>query len=434
MKRNIIVILFFIFFISSCSYVPMVTREIKQQIESAEIPYDVRVLISPEAITLGSNFNIKAISTSNFSSLLPSFEIASDKVFIPGGKVALEFPIPEELIKAVYNGDKNQIILCYYNYSTGSWKKLDSKFDSTGKILQTTIQSLKKENLDSTLSKILISVSFPAKEGYISNLYQKNKLVGSGTGNLDDFYNENTSGKNCLIIHGVTSSPENMVNLYKTIKKLNYYKNIIFYQYASGDHIKNNAEWLATVIKTSPDIKLDIIAHSMGGLVARSFIEEFGMDKNVDKLIMIGTPNNGGNFTELAPVLFPKTVNALTETFPGVQDLITGSKFFNINKEYNKNNIKTKYYIIAGDIGGDRLVKSDLCVSVISAAFLNVETEMALEKSLIQGREIATIPSWKYYRKSVEDSSLNMLYEHSNLHVCSIDNGVGEQIAEWLKE
>ena len=38
---------------------------------------------------------------------------------------------------------------------------------------------------------------------------------------------------------------------------------------------------------------LHVVAHSMGGLVSRWFIEREGGDKVVDHLVMVGTPNNG---------------------------------------------------------------------------------------------------------------------------------------------
>lgn len=38
--------------------------------------------------------------------------------------------------------------------------------------------------------------------------------------------------------------------------------------------------------------KVDIVAHSMGGLVVRKYIQEYGPE-DIDDLIMIGTPNNG---------------------------------------------------------------------------------------------------------------------------------------------
>ncbi len=39
--------------------------------------------------------------------------------------------------------------------------------------------------------------------------------------------------------------------------------------------------------------KVIIIAHSMGGLVARTYIKNYGGENKVDKLIVIGTPNHG---------------------------------------------------------------------------------------------------------------------------------------------
>lgn len=39
--------------------------------------------------------------------------------------------------------------------------------------------------------------------------------------------------------------------------------------------------------------KVDIVAHSMGGLASRWCIQKLGSDKDVDKLIMLGTPNHG---------------------------------------------------------------------------------------------------------------------------------------------
>ena len=54
--------------------------------------------------------------------------------------------------------------------------------------------------------------------------------------------------------------------------------------------------------------KVIIIAHSMGGLVARRYLQIFGSDK-VDKLIMIGTPNKGisGDISEYCPIIGEKS-------------------------------------------------------------------------------------------------------------------------------
>ena len=53
--------------------------------------------------------------------------------------------------------------------------------------------------------------------------------------------------------------------------------------------------------------KVIIIAHSMGGLVARSYMQIFG-DNDVDKLIMIAAPNKGisGSVSDYCPILGEK--------------------------------------------------------------------------------------------------------------------------------
>jgi pimeloyl-ACP methyl ester carboxylesterase len=42
-----------------------------------------------------------------------------------------------------------------------------------------------------------------------------------------------------------------------------------------------------------PARKVDIVAHSMGGLAARIYVQEMGGDRRVDRLIMMGTPHRG---------------------------------------------------------------------------------------------------------------------------------------------
>lgn len=57
--------------------------------------------------------------------------------------------------------------------------------------------------------------------------------------------------------------------------------------------------------------KVKIVAHSMGGLVSRYYIKNYGGWKYVDKIITIGTPNHG--------------VNGNIENFCGVTSTISGS-------------------------------------------------------------------------------------------------------------
>lgn len=62
--------------------------------------------------------------------------------------------------------------------------------------------------------------------------------------------------------------------------------------------------------------QVDIVGHSMGGLLARYYIEIMGGDKRVNRCVLLGTPNSG---SKLAPF-------ALS---PMGRDLMPGSDFLN---------------------------------------------------------------------------------------------------------
>ena len=111
--------------------------------------------------------------------------------------------------------------------------------------------------------------------------------------------------------------------------------------------------------------KVDIIAHGMGGLAARWYIEKGDGRESVRKLIMLGTPNEGSVYflekrrsEELALNLW-KLVGALAgvPTFgfhiPAEADeqMIPNSDFINaLNTEHSYTDvIGTKYFTIAGD-------------------------------------------------------------------------------------
>lgn len=68
--------------------------------------------------------------------------------------------------------------------------------------------------------------------------------------------------------------------------------------------------------------KVDIIAHSAGGLAARYFVKELGGAKRVHSLVMLGTPNHG----TLTGTLFPlnKVARQTAVGSPFLQDLNDG--------------------------------------------------------------------------------------------------------------
>ena len=434
-SRYFLLFLIITIFFSGCAYVPAVSRSFSKINPDDPIFKKIEVELS-SAIQKGlGDISIENANFANFKINLPVFSINTTSSFKPGGEVSFKLPIDKKLIATIYEGDVDKFYLCIFNFSSGRWEKITTHYDTEQNLLNAAIPSLKNDHLDSTLNNFFVTVSFPAREGLISDMFQKNRLVKTSQGSVDGFF-KSASKKNCIIIHGLSSNPENMMELLKTVKNFNYYENIIFYQYASGDHIENNAQWLADKINMNFEIQFDIIAHSMGGLVSRYAIEKLGLHNNVNKFVMIGTPNNGGNMSKLAPFVFPKTSSNLVKTFPGVSDLITGSKFLYMNKGFNdflNTKPKTKYHVISGDIGGNTIVKSDIMVSVASATFLHFEPTMGLEKDPTKGFEIVTTKGWEYFVNSKNSDGFNMLYEHSSLHLASSNNGVGKQLEKWIK-
>src|SRR3989339_87536 len=63
--------------------------------------------------------------------------------------------------------------------------------------------------------------------------------------------------------------------------------------YGITEYAERLSKIVDNVLYATGKNKVIIIAHSMGGLVSRSYIKDYGGDKKVDKLVTIGTPNHG---------------------------------------------------------------------------------------------------------------------------------------------
>ena len=130
---------------------------------------------------------------------------------------------------------------------------------------------------------------------------------------------------------------------------------------SNSENIDSYAVRLKSIIddlkEKSGKPKVNVIAHSMGGLVVRRYIQLFG-EESIDKLIMIGTPNKGisGNTAEICPVFGEKKE---------CNDMKEGSLFMRkLNSETPSPNIKILNIIGDGcDMGngeyGDGIVSKN---------------------------------------------------------------------------
>ena len=118
----------------------------------------------------------------------------------------------------------------------------------------------------------------------------------------------------------------NYFNLDSSSLKGNY--KLYSFDYPTAGHVETNAQNLESIISSYfPSQKVVIIAHSMGGLVAHSYIQEYGGGSKVLKLITLGTPYHGSplmqylHYTYEGLAILDLTNSFLALTTPGSLDL-----------------------------------------------------------------------------------------------------------------
>jgi len=107
-----------------------------------------------------------------------------------------------------------------------------------------------------------------------------------------------TSPRLVLFVHGFHASPETSTfrTLRESTKKLGYRTGVA--RYPNDQPIAMSAQQLSSDLKglweKHPELRVSIVAKSMGGLVARAALETPELSPlNVDQLVMIATPNGG---------------------------------------------------------------------------------------------------------------------------------------------
>lgn len=133
-------------------------------------------------------------------------------------------------------------------------------------------------------------------------LYPLGFISWNGIGKKKVIHEKNTNGKRpVVLVHGYFHNLSGYFVLSQKLKKKGwthiYPINLNTYTWtieAMARELKKNVN---TIIKNTRHRKVDIIGHSLGGLVARYYVQELGGFKNVENLITLATPNWG---TQLA--------------------------------------------------------------------------------------------------------------------------------------
>jgi len=101
-------------------------------------------------------------------------------------------------------------------------------------------------------------------------------------------------------------------------------------------------DYIDCVRKFYPDTDVDLIAHSMGGLVARRMILDFRDQHHIHQLITIGTPWLGAPKTtyiletgDFAPIVTDSTAKTIVGSFTGAHELFPGPAYYTLSTAAN---------------------------------------------------------------------------------------------------
>lgn len=105
-----------------------------------------------------------------------------------------------------------------------------------------------------------------------------------------------------VLVHGLDTGMGVLLPMGGLLQNDGY--QVAYFVYPSDQSITESSAYLAAymiaVHDNFPAMKVDLIAHSMGGLVARSYVEGDRYVGGIDRLFLIGTPNRGSTWAKIA--------------------------------------------------------------------------------------------------------------------------------------
>lgn len=204
---------------------------------------------------------------------------------------------------------------------------------------------------------------------------------------------------------------------------------------------QNLSDIIETIKYCSGKSKVNIIAHSLGGLVSRQYIKFYGGTDDVNKLIILGSPNHLGSIYDLSDN--PKPGLGLSACIPAVgvlppphvvvcDDLAGSTPFYdNINSGDETPGL-VKYYTIAGDIDG----KGDSLVYYSGVALNGAQKNIVvLGCDHSDLREPSDCPcSFEYIKAILQNQNIDFLKADMNCDSGVDRDELGEAIMRWVND
>lgn len=216
----------------------------------------------------------------------------------------------------------------------------DSEVSVDGIVDEENSLQIAIKGIGSEIYHILLFKKEPAQLEAVFNEYKLEKKLGT-SGN----------GRSVILVHGLNSDAGTWHSMLNYLGDQGIWEtnNVWVFQYIWELKIADNGAIMKLIIdekQSNGDITADpiIIAHSMGGLVARSYIAQGG---DFLKLMTIATPHLGTGLARLAWIFDWANVT-------GVTDLAPGSDFLDdLNSDSYEQSQRSKYAFVAGRVSLD---------------------------------------------------------------------------------
>lgn len=108
-----------------------------------------------------------------------------------------------------------------------------------------------------------------------------------------------------VLIHGLDADRSDCVPIGQLLQAAG--QQVAYFSYPGdqpiGDSAASFGSALARLRAAYPQLTLDIVAHSMGGLVARQYVEGPEYAGGVDRMILVAPPNHGSSWARLQTIL-----------------------------------------------------------------------------------------------------------------------------------
>lgn len=107
------------------------------------------------------------------------------------------------------------------------------------------------------------------------------------------------SGKAVIMIHGIIRSSKSFSSMAAQFQKRGW-TSVGFDYPSTRVSLEDSAKYLHEVIESLDGIEeIDLVVHSMGGLVVRTYLGKYEPDQRIKRMVMMGTPNSGSPLADI---------------------------------------------------------------------------------------------------------------------------------------